>query len=68
MIIKEFAAVRGGDLVTFIDRFGFSKRGRAQPLLTNPSEGHNVLNMGGRYGTPQVVNAKMFVQASRRDQ
>ncbi len=68
MTITDFMAVRGGDLVTFRDRFGVAKRGRAQPLLTNPREGTIVLNMGGAYGTPMVVTHRNFVSASRKEE
>lgn len=66
MIITDFYAVKARDRVTFIDRFGFSKSGVAQPLLCNPAAGTVVLNMGGKYGTPQVVTPANFVSASRK--
>jgi hypothetical protein len=64
--INTFGAVRGGDMVSFRDRFGILRRGRAQPLLCNPEAGTVVLNMGGMYGTPVVVTPKTFVSADRR--
>lgn len=57
--MKTFQGIRRGDRVTFTDRFGHYRTGRAQALLLFPD--HVVLNMGGRHGTPQVVDASNYV-------
>ncbi len=52
-------AIRHGDKVTFVDRFGKQRTGRA---VMRSSSGGWVLNMGGAHGTPQVVNADMVTR------
>lgn len=53
-----FDAIRAGSKVTFVDRFGQQRTGRA--VMKGP---HGwVLNMGGRHGTPQVVHADMVTR------
>jgi len=44
-------AVRSGDRVTIVDRFGVERSGRA--VMRGPYGW--VLNMGGRYGTPGIA-------------
>jgi hypothetical protein len=53
-----FDAIRHGDRVTFVDRFGKSHTGKA--VMRGPYGW--VLNMGGRHGTPAVVNEDMVTQ------
>ena len=46
-------AIRSGDRVTIVDRFGVRHTGRAvMPCIS----GGWVLNMGGRHGTPGIAN------------
>lgn len=53
-----FDAIRHGDRVTFVDRFGKQRTGKA--VMRGP---HGwVLNMGGPHGTPQVVNEDMVTR------
>jgi hypothetical protein len=52
--------IRHGDRVAFVDRDGKRRTGRANGLLLFPT--HCVLDMGGRYGTPQVVTPDMIVR------
>ena len=66
MDIDRFSDVRGGDLVTYRDRFGALKSARAQPLLCQPWRGTIVVNLGGAYGTPGVVTPTNFVRARRK--
>ena len=54
--------IRHGDKVTFLDRFGKQRTGRA---VMRSSSGGWVLNMGGRYGTPAVVHEDMIVRVRR---
>jgi hypothetical protein len=56
--------IKHGDRVTFVPRepwtrVGGSCTGRANGLLMFPD--HLVLDMGGRYGRPQVVQANDIV-------
>jgi hypothetical protein len=46
-------AVRPGDRVTIVNRFGQERSGRA---VMPCSAGGWVLNMGGRYGTPGIAD------------
>jgi hypothetical protein len=55
-------AIRTGDRVTIVNRFGQERSGRA--TLRGP---HGwVLNMGGRYGTPAVANESNIVKIKPR--
>lgn len=54
-----FKGIRGNDRVSYRDRFGDVKSGKANPLLIFP--GHVVINVGGKYGTPVVVNDSNYV-------
>jgi hypothetical protein len=56
-----FDAIRHGDKVTFVDRFGQQRTGRA--VMRGP--GGWVLNMGGAHGTPQVVHEDMVVRVRK---
>lgn len=51
MTVTLINAVRAGDRVTIVDRFGVERTGRA--VMQGP---HGwVLNMGGRHGTPGIA-------------
>lgn len=50
-------AIRPGDRVTIVDRFGKKHTGRAVICERD----HCVLNMGGRYGTPAVATDENIV-------
>lgn len=53
--------VRAGDRVSFVDRFGKTRTGRA--VMRGP---HGwVLNMGGRHGTPEVVADSDITKVSK---
>lgn len=54
--------IRSGDRVTYVDRFGVQHTGRA---VMPSSHGGWVLNMGGRYGTPAVVDDSNIVKVTR---
>jgi hypothetical protein len=56
------AAIRTGDRVTIVNRFGQKATGRA--TLRGPAGW--VLNMGGRYGTPAVANESNIVKVTPR--
>ena len=58
----ELDFVRAGDKVTIVDRFGKEHTGKA---VMHSSHGGWVLNMGGRYGTPGLVDERNFVRATR---
>ncbi len=45
-------AIRAGDRVTIVDRFGVSRSGRA--VMRGPAGW--VLNMGGPHGTPGIAD------------
>lgn len=63
----SFKNIKAGDRVTYLRPNGIGRNGvefkkavgTAQMLLI--FEDHVVLNVGGRYGTPAVVNADNFV-------
>jgi hypothetical protein len=55
----SFKGIRAGDLVKYQDRFGHTFQGRAQALLCFDT--HVVINIGGLYGTPKVVNDSNYV-------
>ena len=50
---KLVDAIRSGDRVTIIDRFGKKHIGRA---VMRSSHGGWVLNMGGAHGTPGIAD------------
>jgi hypothetical protein len=53
--------IRVGDRVTVVNRFGEEHTGRA--VMRGP---HGwVLNIGGRYGTPQVASEKNIVKVRK---
>lgn len=55
-------AIRFGDRVTIVNRFGQTSTGRA--TLRGP---HGwVLNMGGRYGTPAIADERNIVKVKPR--
>lgn len=54
-----FDAIRHGSRVTFVDRFGKHRTGRA---VMRSTFGGWVLNMGGPHGTPKVVNRDMVIR------
>lgn len=53
--------IRPGDTVTFRDRFGKARKGKA--VMYGPSGW--VLNMGGKYGTPAVVKESQIEKVTR---
>jgi len=55
-------AIRTGDRVTIVNRFGQERTGRA--TLRGPYGW--VLNMGGRYGTPAVATAENITKVKPR--
>ena len=59
-----FKGIRGGDKVTYRTPQGQERTGSANPLLCFPS--HIVINTGGRYGTPQVVNEANYIKHHSR--
>lgn len=67
-----FQNIVGGQRVYFRQYAGLGRNGaeykeasgKANPLLL--FQNHVVLNIGGRYGTPQVVNAENFIRVGRR--
>lgn len=56
------SAIKHGDRVTFVDRFGKQRTGKA---VMRSTFGGWVLNMGGAHGTPQVVSEDMVVKVRR---
>ena len=60
-VFASHGGIGPGDRVTFVDRFGKERTGRA--VMYGPAGW--VLNMGGRYGTPQVVSDEMIVRVRR---
>lgn len=59
------AAISPGDRVTWVDRFGKERTGKA---VMPSSHGGWVLNMGGAHGTPAVVDNANIVRVSKRKQ
>lgn len=63
---SSFAGKRPGDRVTFLRFAGLGRRGPefkpAAGKVVMAFASHLVLNMGGRYGTPAVVDAKNFIR------
>ena len=59
--MKLFEAIRPGDRVTIVDRFGVSRAGRC--VMKFPS--HAVLNMGGKHGTPGIATAENVVKVRK---
>lgn len=51
-----FNGIRPGDRVTYSDSHGKLHHGKARICQA----GHVVLNIGGRFGTPQVVNESNY--------
>ena len=60
--VRLFDVCEPGALVTFRDRFGNVRRGRA--AIVNRAQGCVVCNMGGRYGMPVCVSADALVSVS----
>lgn len=56
-------AVRVGDRVTIVNRFGQQRTGRA---VMPCSAGGWVLNMGGAHGTPGIANDDNTVKVTKR--
>jgi hypothetical protein len=54
-------AIRAGDRVTIVDRFGQKRTGRA---VMRSSHGGWVLNMGGAHGTPGIADESNIVKVS----
>ncbi len=68
-----FQNISAGDTVEFLRAGGLNLRGereyskaqgKANRLLLFPS--HVVLNIGGKYGTPQVVDENNFLRIVRK--
>jgi len=59
--MKMFQAIRPGDRVTIVDRFGVRRVGRAVMKFPN----HAVLNMGGKHGTPGIATAENVVNVRK---
>lgn len=57
--------VQHGDIVTFAQRDGEVRRGRANGLLIFPT--HCVLDMGGKHGHPQVVYPGEILRVTDRE-
>lgn len=67
----SFQGLKGGDRIRFIRRDGMNLRGgkaeqaykpcvaKVQPMLVFPD--HVVVNLGGRYGTPYVVDSSNYL-------
>lgn len=60
--MKLIDAVRAGDRVTIVNRFGQQHTGRA---VMRCIAGGWVLNMGGRYGTPGIANDDNTVKVGK---
>ncbi len=56
-------AIRPGDRVTIVDRFGQQHTGRA---VMRSSVGGWVLNMGGPHGTPGLADESNTVKVKQR--
>lgn len=55
-------AIRPGDRVTFVNRFGQARTGRAvMPCIA----GGWVLNMGGPHGTPGIANEFNIIRVTK---
>lgn len=59
--MKLFDAIRPGDRVTILDRFGVERSGRAVMKFPN----HAVLNMGGRHGTPGIATGENVIKVKK---
>jgi hypothetical protein len=57
--MSTFKGIRAGDRVVYTDSHGTARSGRAGLLLTFHT--HVVLDTGGKYGRPAVVNASNYV-------
>lgn len=53
--------IANGDKVTFVDRFGQERTGKAVMLGPNGW----VLNMGGKYGTPAVPKPESIIKVTK---
>jgi hypothetical protein len=62
----NFKGIRSGDRVTYRTPQGQVKTGTAVGLLLFPD--HVVINVGGKHGTPQVVDASNFVSVTHKEQ
>lgn len=60
--LTMFDAIRAGDRITIVNRFGQEKTGRA--VMYNPQYDEWVLNMGGAHGTPANATRKNVVKIS----
>lgn len=58
----ENDAIRAGDRVTIVNRFGQKRTGRA--VMPGPCGW--VLNMGGAHGTPAIADASNIVRVTRK--
>lgn len=54
-------AIRRGDHVTIVDRFGQTRKGKA--VMLGPAGW--VLNMGGPHGTPAIATSENVVKVVR---
>lgn len=55
------ATIGPGDRVSFVDRFGVTRTGKA--VMKGPAGW--VLNMGGKYGTPAVPSPGSIVKVTK---
>lgn len=55
------AAIRPGDRVTIVDRFGKERTGRATIIVPGS---HVVLNMGGAHGTPAIADDRNITRVT----
>lgn len=60
----SFQGIQPGDRVRFTTPQGQVRSGKAQPLLI--FESHVVVNCGGAYGTPAVVNIVNYLSHKRQ--
>ena len=67
---EPFRGIRPGDIVEYMANAGMGlagpeyKKARGRCVMTFPD--HVTLNVGGKYGTPAVVDKTNFVRIARR--
>jgi hypothetical protein len=59
--MRKFDAIRPGDRVVIVDRFGAKRSGRC--VMKFPE--HAVLNMGGPHGTPGIASPENVVEVKK---
>lgn len=60
MTQQLFLTIKPGAVVTIVDRFGKTRKGRA--VMFNREVGAWVLNMGGAHGTPGIATTENVVE------